>query len=167
MYDYTLIMFRFRNQQTANESLDHVANIGSTIVADAAVLYRDADRNVHYFCADNISDTDHPAVGLVDGALIGLLGGVGSTLVGAIAHGAMDDVLAPQFVPSIPRYELEHLANVLPRYSAALVLLVEDIYYDDMIEFILPNDPYDIYTIRIDSDLSYEIHEQRFPIYRN
>jgi uncharacterized membrane protein len=154
---YNILAFAFEGQQTANTIMNEIKSSGALegydIVAQAVVEKTDKGKvKVHEPGRGGVG----AAVGAVGGGLLALIGGPVGVLVWAAAGGVVGGVAGHYLGRPISKGDLEELGDALTPDSSAFLLLLEDVYCEDVIDSMAGYNA-NVVTLTVGSELSGEI----------
>jgi uncharacterized membrane protein len=132
-----LVTILFESREKAEEMLEFFKNLqrrGTLKLRNAAVLAKDPSGKVTFRETDDVDAWRGSLFGAIAGGLIGLVGGPIGVLVGAVAGASAGGVAADLIDMGFPDEFLEKLELGLEPGKAALVLLVEHEWLDNLSE---------------------------------
>lgn len=131
---YNILAFRFDGQKGADEAAKQLKSSGAldgyAIVAQA-VIEKDQAGKLH------MHETGHGTAGAVAGAaiggLLGLIGGPAGVLALATVGGAVGGIAGKYLGGVLSKGDMQQIGADLPNNSSALLMLLEDIYSEDVV----------------------------------
>jgi len=154
---YNILAFTFVGQDTANQTVKEIKSSGLlddyAIVAQA-VVEQDAKGKVHIHepGRGGVGAT----VGAVAGGLLGLIGGPAGLLAWAVAGGVVGGVAGKYLGRPIKKGDLQEIGEAMSPDSSAFLLLLEDIYSEDVVDS-LKGYKADVVTLTVGDELSGQI----------
>jgi uncharacterized membrane protein len=154
---YNVLAFAFEGQHTANQIVKDIKSSGALegydIVAQAVVEQTDKGKvKVHEPGRGGVG----AAVGAAGGGLLALIGGPVGVLAWVAAGGVVGGVAGHYLGRPISKGELKELGEQLTPDSSAFLLLLEDVYSEDVIDS-MAGYTANVVTLTVGSELSGQI----------
>jgi uncharacterized membrane protein len=154
---YNILAFAFEGQHTANQIVKEVKSSGALdgyyIVAQAVVEQTDKGKvKVHEPGRGGVG----AAVGMAGGGLLALIGGPVGVLAYVAAGGVVGGVAGHYLGRPIKKGDLKKLGEKLTPDSSAFLLLLEDIYSEEVVDSMSGYNA-NVVTLTVGSELSGQI----------
>jgi uncharacterized membrane protein len=154
---YNILAFAFEGQHTANKIVKQIKSSGALegydIVAQAVVEQTDKGKvKVHEPGRGGVG----AALGAAGGGLLALIGGPVGVLAWVAAGGVVGGVAGHYLGQPIDKGELKEIGEALTPDSSAFLLLLEDVYSEDVVDSMAGYNA-NVVTLTVGSELSGEI----------
>jgi uncharacterized membrane protein len=154
---YNILAFRFDGQKGADEAAKQLKSSGDLdgyVIVAQAVIEKDPTGKLH------MHETGHGTAGAVAGAaiggLLGLIGGPAGVLALAAAGGVVGGVAGKYLGGVLSKGDMQEIGAKLPNNSSALLMLLEDIYSEDVVDS-MQGYSANVVTLTVGDELSGEI----------
>ena len=154
---YNILAFTFEGQDTAKETVKEIKSSGALegyVIVAQAVVEQDTKGKVHIH-EPGLGGVG-AVVGAVGGGLLSLIGGPAGVLAWAVGGGVVGGVAGHYLGRPFKKGDLKEIGEAMTPDSSAFLLLLEDMYSEDVIDS-MSDYSANVVTLTVGDELSGEI----------